>query len=181
MNSCDVTMTSYCLYNFIVINLAEVSSFSNLVFNWKALTKSIPKCIICQFPSTEWKAMASFVFFIVTTFQIWACHVTCVYKLAENFISRDTLLNFRKVTKNELDTCTGSRVIKKISLGGLKAPPTGGIGLIVFFSTRFQRARGCNYGKETLGSYIWKERDDFSSIFFRQGHCKIAIFFPKIQ
>ena len=40
--------------------------------------------------------MASFVFFIVTTFQIWACHMTCVYKLAKNFISRDTLLNFRK-------------------------------------------------------------------------------------
>ena len=36
--------------------------------------------------------MASFVFFIVTTFQIWACHVACVYKLSRNFISRDTLL-----------------------------------------------------------------------------------------
>ena len=56
--------------------------------------------------------MASFVFFIVTTFQIWVCHVTCVYKLAKNFISEDTLLNFRKVTKYELDSCTGSRVIK---------------------------------------------------------------------
>ena len=57
--------------------------------------------------------MASFVFFIVTTFQIWACHVTCVYKLAKNFTSQDTLLNFRKVTKYELDTC----IIKKASPG----------------------------------------------------------------
>ena len=57
--------------------------------------------------------MASFVFFIVTTFQIWACHVTCVYKLAKSFISRDTLLNFRKVTKYELDTCTGSSLVGK--------------------------------------------------------------------
>ena len=56
--------------------------------------------------------MANFVFFIVTTFEIWACHVTCVYKLSKNIISRDTLLNFRKVTKYELGTCNGSRVIK---------------------------------------------------------------------
>ena len=62
--------------------------------------------------------MASFVFFIVTTFQIWACHVTCVYKLAKIFISQDTLLNFRKVTKYELDTCTSSRVIKNFLGGG---------------------------------------------------------------
>ena len=55
--------------------------------------------------------MASFVFFIVTTFQIWACHVTCVYKLAKNFISRDTLLNFRKRLK--------------IFVGGPKRPPLG--------------------------------------------------------
>ena len=38
--------------------------------------------------------MASFVFSIVTTFQIWACHMTCVYKLSTNFISQDILLNF---------------------------------------------------------------------------------------
>ena len=105
-------MTSYCLYNSIVLNPADVSSFSNLVLNLKVLTKNFPKCIIGQFPSTEWKVMASFVYFIVTTFQLWACHVTCVYKLAKNFISQDTLLNLRKVTKYELDTCTGSRVIK---------------------------------------------------------------------
>ena len=58
-------MTSYFLHNFIVINLAEVIRFSNLVLNLKVLTKSFPKCIICQFPSTERKVMASFVFFIV--------------------------------------------------------------------------------------------------------------------
>ena len=51
--------------------------------------------------------MASFVFFIVTALQIWSYHVTCVYTLAKSCISRDTLLNFRKVTKYELDTCTG--------------------------------------------------------------------------
>ena len=84
-------MTSYCLYNSIVINLADVSRFSNLVLNLKVLTKAFQNCIICQFPSTEWKVMASFVFFIVITFQIWACHVTCVYKLAENVISPDIL------------------------------------------------------------------------------------------
>ena len=64
--------------------------------------------------------MASFVFFIVTTFQMWACHVTCVYKLAKNFISQDPLLNFRKVTKYDLDTCTGALVqeLLKIFSGG---------------------------------------------------------------
>ena len=58
--------------------------------------------------------MASFVFFIVTTFQIRAaCHVTCACKLAKNFTSRDTLLSFRKSHQiYELDTYTGSRVIK---------------------------------------------------------------------
>ena len=61
--------------------------------------------------------MASFVFFIVTTFQIWARHVTCVYKLAKNFISRDIYLNFRKVTKYELATCTASRVIENFRGG----------------------------------------------------------------
>ena len=40
--------------------------------------------------------MASFVFFIVTTFQIWACQLTCVDKLAKT-LSRDTLLNFRNI------------------------------------------------------------------------------------
>ena len=35
--------------------------------------------------------MANFVCFILTTFQIWACHVTRVYKLAKSFISLDTL------------------------------------------------------------------------------------------
>ena len=94
-------MTSYCLYNFIVINLADVSRFSNLVLNLKVLTpgylpRAFQKCNICQFLSTEWKVMASFVFSIITTFHVWACHVTCVYKLAKNCISWDTLLNFRK-------------------------------------------------------------------------------------
>ena len=110
-------MTLYCSQNFIVINLADVSRFSNLVLNLRVLTKSFPKCIICQLPSFKWKVMASFVFSIVTTFQIWTCHVTCVYKLFENFIARDTLLKFRKVTKYELDTCTGSRVIKDFRWG----------------------------------------------------------------
>ena len=64
-------MTSYCLYNFIAINLADVSRFSNLVLNLKVLTKSFQQCIICHFLSSEWKVMASFVFFIVSTFQIW--------------------------------------------------------------------------------------------------------------
>ena len=67
--------------------------------------------------------MANFVFSIVTTFQIWACHVTSVYKLSESFISQDTLLNVRKVTNYELDTCTGSRLIENYRWGG------GGIGL----------------------------------------------------
>ena len=35
-------MTPYCLYNFIAINLADVSRFSNLVLNLKVLTKSFP-------------------------------------------------------------------------------------------------------------------------------------------
>ena len=56
--------------------------------------------------------MASFVFSIVTTFQIWACHVTSVHKLSERFISQDTLLNVREVTNYKLDTCTGSRLIE---------------------------------------------------------------------
>ena len=70
MNSYDFTMMSYCLYNFIAINDADVSKFSNLVLKLKVLTKSFPKMYYYQFPSTERKAMASFVFFIVTTFQI---------------------------------------------------------------------------------------------------------------
>ena len=32
-------MTSYCLYNFIAINLADVSRFFNLVLNSKVPTK----------------------------------------------------------------------------------------------------------------------------------------------
>ena len=61
--------------------------------------------------------MASFVFFIVTTFQIWACHVTCVYKLAKNFISRDTLLNFKKILPALIQE------LLKIFVGGPKPPP----------------------------------------------------------
>ena len=96
MSSYDVTMTSYCLYSSILINLAEVSRFSNLVLNLNILTKSFPKMCICQFLSTEWKVMANFVFFIVTTFQIWACHVMRVYKLNKSFMSQDTLIKFWK-------------------------------------------------------------------------------------
>ena len=79
--------------------------------------------------------MASFVF-VVTTFQIWACHVMCVYKFAKNFLSQDTLLNFRKY---ELDTCTGSRATKNFW-----APPPGGIGLRPF-STRWNFPRGATF------------------------------------
>ena len=106
-------MTSYFLYDF-VINLADVSRFSNLVLNLslKVLSKSFPKCIIIQFPSTEWKVMASFVFFIVTTLQIWACHVTCVYKLAKNCISRHTLLNFRKSPNMSLIPALAQKLLK---------------------------------------------------------------------
>ena len=43
MNSFDITMTSYFLYNFIAINLDEVTRFSNLVLNLKSLAKSFPK------------------------------------------------------------------------------------------------------------------------------------------
>ena len=93
MSSYDVTMTSYCLYNSIIINLADVSRFSNLVLNLKVPTKNV---IFVNFHQLNGKLWLGFVFFIVTTFQIWACHVKCVYKLAKNFISQDTLLNFRK-------------------------------------------------------------------------------------
>ena len=73
-----------------------VAVTSQSLVNGLSLQKAFQKCVICQFPSTERKVMVSFVFSIVTTFQIWVCHVTCVYKLHENFVSRDTLLNFRK-------------------------------------------------------------------------------------
>ena len=46
--------------------------------------------------------------------------------MSKNFISWDTLLNFRKVTKYKLDTCTGSRVIKNFHWG---EGPQGRIGL----------------------------------------------------
>ena len=67
--------------------------------------------------------MASFVFFIVTTFQIWACHVTCVYKLAKNFISQDTLLNFRESHKNMSLIPALVQELLKIFVGGPKRPP----------------------------------------------------------
>ena len=100
MNSSDVTMTSYCLYNIIVINLADVSRFSNSVLNLEEVTKEFefPKNVLfVSFHQLNGKLWLILYFFIVTTFQIWACHVTCVYKLAKSFISRDTLLNFRKI------------------------------------------------------------------------------------
>ena len=64
--------------------------------NRKLLPRAFQKCIICQFPSTELKDMNSYVISIVTTFQIWACHVTCVDKLSKLLISADALLSFRK-------------------------------------------------------------------------------------
>ena len=51
-----------------------------------------------------------------------------VYTFAKNFTSRDTLLNFRKISKYELNNCTGSRVTKNFRWGRPKSPP-GGIGL----------------------------------------------------
>ena len=77
--------------------------------------------------------MTGYVFPIVTTFQIWECHVKCVDKLSENFVSPDTLLNFREVTIYELDTCPGSRVMKIFRCG---EPPRGGIGLRNFCSVQ---------------------------------------------
>ena len=38
--------------------------------------------------------MTSFVFFIVTTFKIWARHVMCVDKLSKTFTAPDAPLNF---------------------------------------------------------------------------------------
>ena len=111
-------MTSYYLYNFIVINLADISRFSNLVLILKVLTNSFPKMYICQFPSTEREVMASFVLSIVTIFQIGAYDVTCVYKLSKTLYHEILCCILRKVTKYELDTCTGSRVIKNFLWGG---------------------------------------------------------------
>ena len=92
-------MTSYSLYNFITINLVDVSRFSDLLLKSKVLSKSFPKCIMFPFPSTGLKVMTSYVFFIVATFQIWTCHVTCVLKLSKTFLLPDTLLSFRKSHK----------------------------------------------------------------------------------
>ena len=86
--------------------------------------------------------MASFVFSIVITFQIWACHVTCVYKLSKNFISRDTFLNFRKVTKYERDTCTGSRLIKDFRDGiGLKCSLKDFVNMETFLRIMYSNIR----------------------------------------
>ena len=56
--------------------------------------------------------MTSYVFSIVTTFHIWACHVACVDKLSKIFMSSDALLIFSKVTKYELNTYACPKVIK---------------------------------------------------------------------
>ena len=63
--------------------------------------------------------MTSYVFSVVTTFQIWACHVTCVYKLSKIFISSDMSLIPALVLE------------LKCFFGGLNPPPPGGIGLII--------------------------------------------------
>ena len=63
----DAMITSYILCNLIVINLADISRFLNLVLKLKVLTESFFKCIICQFPLTELKVMTGYVCFIVTT------------------------------------------------------------------------------------------------------------------
>ena len=60
-----------------------------------------------------------------------------VYKLAKNFMSRDTLLNFRKVTKYELDTCTGSRVINNFRWGWPRPPGWNRVE-IIFLGRHFQ-------------------------------------------
>ena len=62
--------------------------------------------------------MASSIFFIVTTFQIWACHAMCVYKLAQNFISRDTLLNFWEKSPNMSLIPALVQELLKIFVGG---------------------------------------------------------------
>ena len=56
--------------------------------------------------------MTNKVFSIVTTFQIWACHVMYVYKLSEGFYQHILYSVLGKVTEYELDTCTSSIVIK---------------------------------------------------------------------
>ena len=67
--------------------------------------------------------MTGYVFSIVITFQIWACHVTCVDKLFKIFYRQVLYYILGKVTKYELDTCTGSRVITIFcGGGGLKGP-----------------------------------------------------------
>ena len=64
-------MTSYFLYNCIVINLTNVNRFSNLVLKLKVPTKSFPKMYYLSISiDSKEKVMACFVFFIVTTFQI---------------------------------------------------------------------------------------------------------------
>ena len=76
--------------------------------------------------------MTSCVFSIVTTFHIWACHLTCVDKLSNIFISSDALLNFRE--KSPSLNLILALVLELFQFfvwggGGLKGPPPGGIGL----------------------------------------------------
>ena len=55
--------------------------------------------------------------------------MTCVYKLAKNFISQDTLLNFRKKSPNmSLIPALVQELLKIFVGGGPKRPPAG-IGL----------------------------------------------------
>ena len=67
------------IYSYLPPNFAEVSRYSNLLLKSIVLPKSFPKMpVTCKFPSTALKVMTNKVFSIVTTFQIWACHVMCV-------------------------------------------------------------------------------------------------------
>ena len=80
-------MTSYCLYNFIVMNYADVSGFLSLVSRLKVLIKSLSKMYYLSVSVNGTESYAYFSLSIVTAFEIWTCDVTSNYKLSKNFIS----------------------------------------------------------------------------------------------
>ena len=59
---------------------------------------------------------------LLPLFQIWAYHVTNVEKLSKNFMSSDTLQNFRKKSANMRSISALVQELLKFFVRGHKAP-----------------------------------------------------------
>ena len=88
----------------------------------KVLMRAIQKCNFHWIWATVSKVLGIFVKFNITTNEIWSCHVTLASNSENFYLSPNSILNFKKVTKFGGNWLKNKNVTGKKQIRGGKHP-----------------------------------------------------------